>query len=99
VYLVTAKHNLQTESGHYRVSIMYRMNTQQNTSRYVELVLSKHTMLEHPDERVDLVATLQTLPQKDFDYLHMSENYFTNAGTLEQKGTLVYLSVVGLQHD
>lgn len=39
VYLVTAKHVLQTDLGHYRERILYRLNTKNNTSKYVELVL------------------------------------------------------------
>ena len=64
---------------------MLRLNTNKGTVEYIELDLSKHTILTHPDDDVDLAATLIYPPQDHFDYLYILEDYFTNSNILVQK--------------
>jgi hypothetical protein len=53
--------------------IMLRLNIKKGTVEYIELDLSKHTILTHPDDDVDLAATLIYPPQDHFDYLYILE--------------------------
>jgi hypothetical protein len=85
VYLVTAKRILQTRSGTFYNKILIRLNTKRGTVEYIELDLSKHVILTHPDGNVDLVATLLYPDSNYFDYLIIPQDYFTNTDILFQK--------------
>jgi hypothetical protein len=66
--------------------ILLRLNTKKGTVEYIDLDLSKHTILSHPDDDVDLAATLLYPSQDSYDYLYIPEDYFTNTDILVQKG-------------
>jgi hypothetical protein len=86
VYLVTAKHVLREQGGDkFHNKVLIRLNTKKGTVEYVELELSKHTILTHLDDNVDIAATLLYPPQDYFDYLFIPEDYFTNSDILIQK--------------
>ena len=85
VYLITAKHVLENKSGNLIDSILYRLNTKNGSSSYIQLDLQDHVLLTHPDNDVDLIAILQYPPPEEYDYLIISENYFTNDKILSEK--------------
>jgi hypothetical protein len=85
VYLVTAKHVLQTDSGEIYGKILVRINTKSGLTENIELDLSQHPVLTHPDENVDLAATLLHPCEEYFDYLSITEDYFTNDTILVEK--------------
>lgn len=87
VYLVTAKHVLRNpDTNKFYDKILLRLNTKEGRVEYISLDLSKHTILTHPDDNVDLAATLIYPPQEHFNYLYITEAYFTNTDILVQKG-------------
>jgi hypothetical protein len=87
VYFVTAKHVLRNPAtDKFYDKILLRLNTKKGTVEYIDLDLSKHTILSHPDDDVDLAATLLYPSQDSYDYLYIPEDYFTNTDILVQKG-------------
>jgi hypothetical protein len=85
VHLVTARHILVSATGKFYDNVLLRLNTKEGTVEYIELDLSKHVSLTHPDEGVDLAAILLYPPQDRFDYLYILEDYFTNSDILIQR--------------
>jgi hypothetical protein len=64
VYLVTAKHVLQNESGNIHPSIIIRLNTKDGSSELIELLLNTlHKVFTHKDPDVD-VAVIPFLPNE-----------------------------------
>lgn len=79
VYFVTAKHVLISKAtGKYYEKVLLRLNTKSGSVEYIELDLSKHVILTHPDPKVDLAATILYPPQDKFDYLIVLDDYFTD---------------------
>ena len=85
VYFVTAKHVLHFKSGKLRDKVLLRINTKNGTAEFIELELSKHVILTHPDENVDLVATVLYPDTNYYDFLIIPQDYFTNTDILVQK--------------
>jgi hypothetical protein len=86
VYLVTAKHVLISKTTRkYYERVLLRLNTKKGTVEYIELDLSKHVILTHPNDRVDLAATILYPPQDKYDYLYLLDDYFTNSKILAEK--------------
>jgi hypothetical protein len=86
VYLVTAKHVLwKPATEEFYDKVLLRLNTKKGDVEYIELDISKHTILTHPDKGVDLAATVLYPPQDHFDYLYILQDYFTNGDILNQK--------------
>ena len=55
VYLVTAKHVLRKPTTEeFYDKVLLRLNTKKVSVEYIELNLSKHRILTHPDNGVDL---------------------------------------------
>jgi hypothetical protein len=87
VYFVTANHVLMSRTtGKYYEKVLLRLNTKKGTVEYIELDLSKHVILAHPDPKVDLAATILYPPQDHFDYLYILDDYFTDSKILAEKG-------------
>jgi hypothetical protein len=86
VYLVTAKHVLwKSSTDEFYEKVLLRLNTKKGSVEYIELDLSKHRVLTHPDKGVDLAATVLYPSQDHFDYLYILQDYFTNSDILNQK--------------
>ena len=86
VYFVTAKHILHFKSGKLRDKVLLRINTKKGMPEFIELKLSKHVILTHPDENVDLVATVLYPDTKLlYDYLIISQDYSANTESSVQK--------------
>jgi hypothetical protein len=79
VYFVTAKHVLQSASDNVEGKVLLRMNTNKGNLEYIDIDLSWHGILTHPDVNVDLAATLLNLPQDHFNYLYIPQAYYYSA--------------------
>src|SRR5687767_3013542 len=57
IYLVTAKHVLQSEIGNFYSEIYLRLNTHENTALLAQFFLNQNHLLIHPDKSVDIICT------------------------------------------
>jgi hypothetical protein len=86
VYFVTAKHVLwKPGTEEFYDKVLLRLNTKKGSVEYIELELFKHRILIHPDKGVDLAATILCPPQDYYDYLYLSQDYFTTSDILAEK--------------
>jgi hypothetical protein len=85
VYLVTARHVLESGENKLLDKIIVRLNTKNNSAEDLELDLSKLPVLTHTDKNVDLAVTLFRPREDYFDYLYIPQDYFTDRAILAEK--------------
>lgn len=86
VYLVTAKHILQSENGDFYNEIFLRLNTYENVAKMERCCFEPSDLLIHHDNNVDIICIPCTPDSNIFDYKFISESYFTDERMLDEKG-------------
>ena len=86
VYLVTAKHVLQSENGDFYNEVYLRLNTYENIAKMLRCFFEPSNLLIHHDKNVDIICTPCFPDSTLFDYKFISDSYFTDERVLEEKG-------------
>jgi len=84
VYFVTAKHVVQDTAGAYLPEIIMRLNTVDDASQLIRIVMNEVKVFEHPDKDVD-IAIFPCLPNvQKFDFRFIPEDLVANKKLMEK---------------